>query len=295
VWHHPTDVWTKAKLSQPRKKPEAVCAGGKIVIAGGEIAKPPAPPPSSSSSSAASAAAAAASPSPWRHSAHLVGHRVGSRDYSDVVDVFDTATATWSTSRLGQARQCVCPIPPITSAFCHSCAQAWEKESISISLPKHQVLQTHSAMGAAVIRVHTHTHTHTHTERHTHHTLTTHTRSRARARAHTHTHTHTHTISSPPHFHSRRAHTEVPSSGHCLGVCVGISGQRERLRISRCTLVDSTMTFAWHQLKCSTASPGSGSTTPGLCHTTGECTLQPACNHSTTPSLFFLKDNSDLL
>ena len=106
VWHHPTDVFTKAKLSQPRKKPEAVCAGGKIVIAGGEIAKPPAPPPSLSSSL-----------SPRRHSVHPVGHRVGSRDYSDVVDVFDTATAAWSTSRLGQARQCVCPVVSTLQRF----------------------------------------------------------------------------------------------------------------------------------------------------------------------------------
>lgn len=76
VWHHPTNVWTKAKLSQPRKKPEAVCAGGKIVVAGGEIAKAPPPPP------------------PRRL-----------RDYTATVDIFDTDSGEWSTSQLGQARQ----------------------------------------------------------------------------------------------------------------------------------------------------------------------------------------------
>lgn len=69
VWDHDTGVWSRAALSQPRKKPEAVAAGRWIVIAGGEVAK-----------------------------SQLQGPAVGG--YSDVVDVFDTQTGVWTTTRL---------------------------------------------------------------------------------------------------------------------------------------------------------------------------------------------------
>lgn len=79
IWNHKTGVWSKAKLSQKRKKPEAIPAGGKIVIAGGEIAKPP---PTIETDS---------------FSPRLSG-------YSDVVDVFDPETMSFSTSNM--------PFPP---------------------------------------------------------------------------------------------------------------------------------------------------------------------------------------
>merc|ERR1712232_1434725 len=72
IWNHRTGAWTKAKLSQKRKKPQAVSAGGKIVIAGGEIAKPP-------------------------PEAEVGG-------YSDVVDVFDPETGSFSITHM--------PFPP---------------------------------------------------------------------------------------------------------------------------------------------------------------------------------------
>jgi len=88
LWNHVTGEWTRAELSQPRKKPEAVSVGGKIIIAGGEVAKPPR---STQLSSAAAATAAGAA-------ASLKG-------YTAVVDIFDSATGLWSTAEMLQARQ----------------------------------------------------------------------------------------------------------------------------------------------------------------------------------------------
>ena len=73
IWNHATGVWTSSTLSQSRKKPMAVVAGHKMIIAGGEIAKPP--------------------------SAERLG------DYTDVVDIYDSITGSWSTSKLSLARQ----------------------------------------------------------------------------------------------------------------------------------------------------------------------------------------------
>ena len=67
IYNHITKLWTTATLSLPRKKPEAVTVGSKIVIAGGETGRTP--------------------------------------DYTDVIDIFDTDTNTWTTSRLNGARQ----------------------------------------------------------------------------------------------------------------------------------------------------------------------------------------------
>ena len=73
IWDHTTDTWSIAKLSQARKKPNAVAAGTKIIIAGGEIAKKPPP--------------------------GMLG------GYTDVVDIFDTETGVWSTAKLSMPRQ----------------------------------------------------------------------------------------------------------------------------------------------------------------------------------------------
>jgi len=72
IWNHVTNQWSNGTLSQPRKKPEAVAVGTKIVIAGGEIAKPP-------------------------------NHGLGG--YTATVDVYDTVTGKWSTDTLISARQ----------------------------------------------------------------------------------------------------------------------------------------------------------------------------------------------
>lgn len=81
IWNHRTGAWTQGKLSQKRKKPEAVTAGGKIVIAGGEIAKPVPP---------------------------MLGEpdelRSSIQGYSDVIDIFDPNTGTFSTTHM--------PFPP---------------------------------------------------------------------------------------------------------------------------------------------------------------------------------------
>lgn len=69
IWNHRTGKWSTAQLSVPRKKPMAVPAGTKIIVAGGEIAKP------------------------------------GENDYSSTVDIFDTTDESWSTAELSQARQ----------------------------------------------------------------------------------------------------------------------------------------------------------------------------------------------
>lgn len=73
IWDHSTGAWSTATLSQARKKPKAVAAGNKIIIAGGEIAKKPPP--------------------------GMVG------GYTAVVDIFDTDTGRWSTSKLSMPRQ----------------------------------------------------------------------------------------------------------------------------------------------------------------------------------------------
>ena len=76
IWDHATDTWSTAALSQRRKKPEAVAAGTKIVIAGGEIAKN----------------------SRWRRRRRRL-------DYTSVVDIFDVVTREWTTAKLSLARQ----------------------------------------------------------------------------------------------------------------------------------------------------------------------------------------------
>ena len=71
IWDHSTDSWSTTRLSQPRKKPVAVVAGHKVLIAGGEIHKPPR----------------------------------GLGGYSAVVDIFDSKTRTWTQARLSMPRQ----------------------------------------------------------------------------------------------------------------------------------------------------------------------------------------------
>jgi hypothetical protein len=75
IWNHKTNKWTVSKLSQPRKKPHAIAAGNKIIVAGGELAKP----------------------SPQG------GVQV--QGYSSTVDIFDITTEEWTVSKLSQPRQ----------------------------------------------------------------------------------------------------------------------------------------------------------------------------------------------